>query len=137
MLSEPANCAAAPEPVSVNFIAIGFVWPFSVNWPLATYEPSAAFSIFCDSNFACGKFLRVEPVLVEQRRVAVVIARVDRLELHGADDAALGRIGSVEVDLGRERLEPAVELRALLRADETDGARLRHDGPRCWRTRSC
>src|SRR5204863_5954017 len=50
----PANFAVAPAPCSVNFSAIGFVVPFSVRLPFATYEPSAAFSIFCDSNFASG-----------------------------------------------------------------------------------
>src|SRR5215831_9698804 len=55
-----------------------------------------------------GEFLDVEPVLVDERGVAVVIARVHAVELDGARDAALGRILRVEIDVRRERGEAAV-----------------------------
>ncbi len=72
---------------------------------------------------------RVEPVGIGQRGVAVVVARVDALRLHHANDAAVGRSGRVELDGRREAREFAVELPALLFRREADRTRVGCDSP--------
>src|SRR5262249_37351326 len=59
-------------------------------------------------EFRLGEFLGIEPVLLEELGIAVVIARVYAVDLNGARDAALGRILGVEVDVRRKRAEPAI-----------------------------
>ena len=72
---------------------------------------------------------RVEPVLLEQGRIAFCIASLCRVHLYDSDDTTGGRIGRIEVNHCREIAEAAPKTGALLHTDESDGAGVLNELP--------